>query len=129
MQTLKELAAGVQIKAEQGAARLAWDKRDEWQQNANDWRITLSYKGRRHSFDFWQGVGIKNAPDAAGVLECLLSDAQSAGDGFDEFCANMGYDSDSRKAERIYKACEKTHERLSVLFGEDYQKFIDAERD
>jgi hypothetical protein len=129
MQTLKDLAKNVTIKSEQGAARLEWDKRDDWQRKANDWRVTLTYKGRRYSFDFWQGTGIKTAPDAAGVLECLLSDAQSAGDSFEEFCSNMGYNTDSRKAEQIYKACERTHARLSKLFGADYQSFIEAERD
>jgi hypothetical protein len=128
MNTLNNLVTGVQITANRGEAVTAWDKRDKWQQEANDWRVTLQYQGRRYSLDFWQGVGIKDAPTAQGVLECLLSDTQSAYGSFNDFCSNMGYSEDSIKAKRIYDACHRQDKRLKKLFGADYQAFVDSER-
>lgn len=125
---LHEFAKQVGMVAAPGEARLAWDKRDQWQCEANDWRITLKYKGRRYSFDFWQGTSIKTAPTREGVLECLQSDAQVETGSFEDFCANTCYDPDSRKAERIYKACVRTDKNLRRLFGtKDYSVFMAAE--
>lgn len=126
--TLKELAQGVRIEAKQGEASMTWDKRDKWQQEANDWRVTLHYQGRRYSFDYWQGVGIKDAPTAEGVLESLLADTQSACGSFNDFCKDYGYSEDSIKAKRIYDACHRQDRRLKKLFGADYQAFVDAKR-
>lgn len=126
--TLKELSENVRIINQQGEARLDWSKRDDWQQQANDWRITLVYQGRRFSLDFWQGTGIKEEPTAEGVLDCLLSDAQAGNESFEGWCSNFGYDTDSRKAEKTYKACIKTAKRLRKLLGSDYETFAEAER-
>jgi len=125
---LKVLANHVCLKFDCGCA-LDWDSQDEWQQNANGYRCTLHYKRRQYTFDFWQGVGHSEDPTAEGCLECLLSDAFSGADDFEEFCANMGYDSDSRRAERIWRQCHKVAENLKRLLGDDYERFLYAERD
>lgn len=129
MATLSELATRVGISNEYGA-RLEWDKQDDWQQQANGWRVTLRYSKRRMSVDFWQGQRCQGEPTAENVLECLLSDAngyESARD-FEDFAAEYGYDTDSRKAERIYQQCGNIAKRLRKLLGDDFQAFIDAER-
>lgn len=58
-------------------------------------------------------------PKADEVLDCLASDASGADEGFGEFCDNFGYDQDSRKAEKIYKACRHNSERLKKFLGDD----------
>jgi len=59
-------------------------------------------------------------PDAASVLDCLASDASSVDQNtFETWAGDMGYDSDSRKAEKIYKACEHGARRLKKFLGED----------
>lgn len=65
-------------------------------------------------------------PKAADVLDCLASDASSVDqEDFEEWCANMGWDSDSRKAERTYKACEHGAKRLKAFLGDDlYQTLL-----
>lgn len=125
---LAHIAKDVKIKVV-GGATLDWSKQDKWQQNANGYRVTLSYQGRRMSLDFWQGTGIKNKPTATGVLECILSNAQASEEHFEEFCASYGYDQDSRKAEKIWRFCIKTKERLKKLLGADYNRFMIAERE
>ena len=74
---LSRLASKVKIELRYGAA-LVYDKQDEWQQQANSWRVTLICQRRRLTIDFWQGHGISRDPDAAGVLSCLLSESLRA---------------------------------------------------
>ncbi len=125
--TLKDLASKVRCTSEYGAS-LPYDKRDDWQKKSHDCRVTLRYRGRQYSVDFFMGQACTDEPDAAGVLDCLLSDAQLGTETFEEFCANLGYDTDSRKAERMYKACEKTETKLRQFLGDDYETFLSAER-
>lgn len=56
------------------------------------------------------------APTAASVLYSLLSDAQCGSDTFEDFCRNMGYDEDSRKAHETYLACQKSGTQLRKAF-------------
>lgn len=127
---LSELAKGVRIAVGYDV-RTPFEEQDDWQQKANGYRCTLHYKGRRYSFDFWQGRGIQGQPTVEGTLECLLSDAQSADNGttFEDFCLEMGYDADIRKAEKIYKACKRVAESLKRLLRDDYERFLYADRD
>jgi hypothetical protein len=58
----------------------------------------------------------------------LLSDASAGEQSFEEFCLEFGYDPDSRKAERIHKACEKTARELRRLLGDDFETFLYSDR-
>lgn len=102
---------------------------DTWQQQANSYRVTLKYQGRRYSLDYWQGTGIKTEPTAEGVMDCLLSDVSCSQDGFEDFCGNCGYDANSSKTERLYNACLRSADRLKKLLGDDFKTFLEAERD
>lgn len=59
------------------------------------------------------------APKLADVLQCLASDAGALEETFEDWCSNYGYDSDSRKAEKTYRACVETAQQLVRLFGFD----------
>jgi len=62
-------------------------------------------------------------PTQASVLYCLLSDASAGEQLFADFCADFGYDEDSRKAFGIYEACQKIALQLRHLFtGEQMEK-------
>lgn len=63
-----------------------------------------------------QGPAIKTSPDLLDVLQCLLSDGSAADESFDDWCANFGYDTDSRKAFATYELCKKTGEMLAQGF-------------
>lgn len=58
-------------------------------------------------------------PDAASVLDCLASDASTLenASGFEDWAVELGYDSDSRKAERTYRAIQQQTERLRQFLG------------
>jgi hypothetical protein len=92
----------------------------ESSRDMDHYRVTLHHAGRRMTLTFSKGVGHHGAdPEVAEVLDCLISDSWSADEDFAEFCSNMGFDEDSRKALRIYKACVSIRERLLSLLGHD----------
>ncbi|QGZ16403.1 hypothetical protein Hena1_02530 [Erwinia phage Hena1] len=55
-------------------------------------------------------------PGAAGVIYSLISDASCGDETHADFCANLGYDEDSRKGLEIYLACQK--------IGNDFNSFF-----
>jgi len=127
---LSELAKNVSIKIN-GDARLPWDKRDEWQQNSNGYSCTLAYKKRRMKLDFFMGSAIAHPPTSSDVLDVLLSDASTVenASSFEDWAGELGYDVDSRTAEKIYRAVSRQTQKLRDLLGDDYQAFLEAERD
>ena len=65
----------------------------------------------------WEKANLRPvAPAAAGVLHSLLLDAGADGESFGDWCANYGYDTDSRKALSTYLACQETAEKLRAFF-------------
>lgn len=57
-------------------------------------------------------------PTSADVVSCLVSDARSAEETFESWCADMGADTDSRKAFATYQACMATRDAMVKLFGQ-----------
>ena len=97
--------------------------------NMDHWRCTLTYEGRRMSVYYSMGSGHHGKePTALEVLDCLAMDATYADESFADFCGNCGYDTDSRKAERIYKACQSINVRLHKLLGADFEAVADEVR-
>lgn len=88
--------------------------------NMDHWKVTLRMGRKRMTLTFSMGYGHGgHSPEVEDVLDCLASDASSAGMGFNEFCDEFGYDSDSRSAERTYKALEHQDKRLRNFLGMD----------
>jgi len=65
------------------------------------------------------------------VLYCLAMDADVENQGsFEEWASNYGYDEDSRKAEKIYRACkEQTDDLKRVLGAELFDKLLECTED
>lgn len=102
-----------------GDAKKPLEQRDEWQQSANGFRVRLTAHGRRMELDFYMGQGIGREPNAADVLECLQSDSDVLGNDFEGWCSDLGYDSDSRKAEQIYRETDKQAHRVFRFMGRE----------
>jgi hypothetical protein len=100
-----------------------------WEGQHHPWRVTLSYRGHKLSVDFFQGMAHEKEPTAADVLSCLISDATSVENtrSFEEWCSDFGCDTDSRKAEKAFKACEAMVPKLRRLLGDDFDLFAKAE--
>ena len=63
---------------------------------------------------------IPDEPTLADVMSSLVWDAQSVADGqtFEDFADEMGYDTDSREAERVYNGCRDEYFGLIRLAGD-----------
>lgn len=100
---------------------------DDWSKAATHWRCQIKAGRRTLTTYFSQGAAHTREPTAADVLDCLASDAtgwQNARD-FEDWCADYGYDTDSRKAERTYNAVKASAAKLLRLLGPDnYQRLV-----
>ena len=91
----------------------------------NKFRVKVTTNQGSASFDFYDSMhnytkGITTLSDGEllSTLECFLSDAVAANDSFEGFCSNFGYDTDSRSAERVYKACQKSLKKAERIFAD-----------
>lgn len=87
------------------------------------WHFKCRIKAGRRAFGlyFSQGRGISHEPSLADVLDCLASDAagyENAQD-FEQWADEYGYDTDSRKAEKTYRAVKRQAEQLKRTIGDD----------
>lgn len=80
-------------------------------------KITLKKDSKQYTFDFGQSIAEgNNEPTLYGVLCCLQKYEVGT---FEEFCEDYGYNEDSRKAEKIYKAVVKEYKAMQRLFNDD----------
>ena len=80
------------------------------------YRITLSRRGRSFSFKFGQSINeTGKTPRPYDVLSCIEKSDPGT---FEDFCWNMGYDQDSLRVERIYKAVVKQWHKVSGFFNQ-----------
>lgn len=123
-----DLIKGMRLTCTAGA-NLLKNKMDDWQKNSDSWRCRIDYHGRQFSFDFFMGSGHNGKePQIDDVLYSLLNDASAGTELFETFCANFDYDTDSRKAEATWKACQEIESGMRRLLAEDYDTFLNAER-
>lgn len=90
------------------------------------YRVTISRPGKRLSFDFWNSVdaGRTGKPlTAYDVLACISSDAYTP-DTFEEFCADYGYDTDSRKAHATFRRASAFAKRIRAFFTAEELKAL-----
>ncbi len=96
------------------------------------WKCTLRVGKRSLTVRFSQGFGHNGKePKIADVLDCLASDASGYenSNGFEDWCLEYGYDTDSRKAEKTYRLIRIQAEALSRIFdATGYRELLNAER-
>lgn len=95
-----------------------WGDRDG-DKGRHHFRITLSAKARRLTFDFW-GNGYGETPSQSAILSCIAMDIDSPAT-FADYCSEYGEDSDSIRARQTWKRCAAHAARLQAFF-------TDAER-
>ena len=85
--------------------------------------ITVVGKGYHEPMTvyFSQGSAHKKKPTLAEVLDCLASDASGVDNvrSFEDWASEYGYDTDSRRAEKTYRICQKQTASLRHLLGCD----------
>ena len=85
------------------------------------YRIRIGRKNNRSiTFNFGQSIektGTGTKPTAYGVLASISGDI-TCPYVFEEFCSEVGYEEDSRIAERVFKKTLKLAKRLNAFFSE-----------
>lgn len=127
MQTLAEFIEthGITMTAEWADANPNMDA-GQWLDRASHYKCKFRLGRRQLSTFFSMGSAHTEEPTAADVLDCLASDAASVDSArsFEDWCSDIGYDTDSRKAERTYKACERQAAALKQFVGADYDALL-----
>lgn len=98
---------------------------DGWHHDA--WKVTLTRKGKTLATPYRMGTGHGGeAPTRETVLDSLCSDASSVVNAldFEDWASDFGYDSDSRKAEKVYRECVKQTEKLRKFLGDDFDAYV-----
>ena len=66
-------------------------------------------------------------PKVREILNSLVMDYTCAQDTFEDFCSNMGYDTDSRRALETYLACQESgHKLRKIMKSKNYLERIQA---
>lgn len=86
----------------------------DWK-DANHFEVTLKMKGKRFTTYFSMGYGLSGEPTVHDVLDCLANDAS----GIEDWANEYGYDTDSRKAKKLYNVCVSQSEKLKNFLGDD----------
>lgn len=98
----------------------------EWPHD--EWLCTLKAPDRE-PMDVPMRMGLGhhcNEPTREEVLQCVLTDATTVANGetFSEWCRELGYSDDSRKAERMYAAVIRQTKRLRKFLGPAFDTFL-----
>ena len=142
------------IGAQFGAALVGAIKRDKW--DCDEWRAKFTKQGKELETVFYTGTGHRKssaempadiarlgprtlarvewekrnlkpvAPTAACVLYGLIMDGNACDYLFDDWCADYGYDTDSRKALDTYLECQAIGTKLSRFFTSEQRANIAA---
>jgi hypothetical protein len=88
----------------------------QWAQDFNAYRITLSYQGRKMSFNYYQGRGIKHEPTTADAVWTLASDYNShlSSPTLKDFGDELGWDENTLTT---YRAVKNLATRYAKLIG------------
>lgn len=89
----------------------------DWDRRASHWSVTIWCRGKKLTTNYSMGAAHKGEPDLASVLDSLRSDSDADGQTFEDWASNLGWDTDSRKAEACFKACKKTAVGLRRVLG------------
>jgi hypothetical protein len=77
---------------------------------------TLIYNRKRFTFNFGQSIQAGGEePTMYDILTCMQKYEIGT---FDNFCGDFGYDNDSIKAHKVYKAVVREYKNMLRVFGE-----------
>lgn len=87
-----------------------------WGASASHWRIEVMRGDEIMRVNYSMGAAHTSLPQDTDVFNSLLMDSSDVEDSFEDWAENLGYDTDSRKAEKTFIACKATLVDLQRLF-------------
>lgn len=113
-----------------GRKAAAWQVNGESNCNHHFVTVKNNQTGAEAQFDFWTALADKDPSTALdkkynllNAVYCWITDAISGLQSFEEFCSELGYDTDSRKAEATWKACQTATAQAQRVISEDLYDF------
>lgn len=101
--------------------RLVWADQTAEKRTSPDvtYRMGIGHRKPRKGRWATQEMMPVATPELADVLDSLIVDASCYDNArsFEDFCGDLGYDTDSRKALAMYEACRTTADWLTSLVG------------
>ena len=92
------------------------DRITGWGPGASHWALGIHRDGFPSMYlQYSMGSAHTKPPTIEDVMDCLVKDVEAVDQSFDDWCGEFGYDSDPRKAKRIYRAIHKQREALLDL--------------
>ncbi|KWW17954.1 hypothetical protein AS888_20805 [Peribacillus simplex] len=91
----------------------------------NVYKTTIKYSSKQMTIPFDMKLGLSREPEEGDVISSLVLDMwayESVAD-FKNFCNELGYDTDDRRAEEIYRECGRNGKKLKNLLGDDLNIF------
>lgn len=100
---------------------------DRWSTEHFKFCVSFNYNDKTLDTTYY----VSGVPNAQDIFACIVIDARSVYDkNFLDFCLNHGYDTDSMKAFKLFKACKKQYKKLLNFLGEElFQQFMECEID
>jgi hypothetical protein len=123
MQPIEDFVAACAIKMQCEEVDLAADDRfraaDPWAPGHYRCRLRSNHRVGRITITLGSDDG---PPELSDVLEVLAADAAVVDEAqsFEDWAIQLGFDPDSRYAERLYRAAQRQACRLRELLGDEY---------
>ena len=105
------------------------DMNDSWKKRAKKWQVKLVYFDKEYVTDYFMGSGLVDEmgrpkkPTKKDILYSMIMDDINDMN-FNGFCDNFGYDKDSIKALKIYKACQKQTKAYYNMFDSEEREVL-----
>lgn len=126
---LSEFAKGVSVwQSTKTHEKPGWDDPGfKW----HSWCVELCFEDRYYLMSYFTWSGCKGRPKLLDILYCLHGDCAhvSGNTTFEEWCSEIGEDTDSRRAERVFRACVEQCRKLKIFFGDKFEEFLECDND
>ncbi len=98
-----------------------WAKDNRGKLPPGCWRGLTAKKGSVAYAEAVEAAATRYEPDIVDVVGCLLTDASALDyDLFEQWASDLGYDTDSRSAERTYNTCREHGAELRIMLRDDF---------
>lgn len=91
------------------------------------WKATLRGDKKSYTLVFSQGSAHTKEPSIYDILTCLRSDYIEPETSFENFCSDTGYETDSLRALKIFKAVRVQSEKVRKFIGPYLETFLQDE--
>lgn len=98
---------------------------DGFDPGASSWKVELRYRRRKMTLDYFTG-SLAGEPSLVDVVETMLLEVSIGDSTFEDFCADYGYDQDSRRAYATWERGVEQANRFRRMLGDDAHMIIDS---